>query len=635
MRIDVKKFLFIGPKGDKERFFMEAQKIGIVEFINPKSKRHPVLPKEAEEYARAIKILRGYVQVEQDTKRDLELASKIVKEVLVAKQTIDKANEEIRKLNQEIARTAPFGEFSLEEIARIEKETKRKIRFYVAKTNKHLEATNDSLIPIHSQDGLDYFMAITEEPIKAPDLIEEHLTESLSDLKKRCNDQQLLINTKEDELKALTRYNWLMHYAFVQEANKVSFEHANETADLLLDDSIFTVEGWVPKSKIAFLEQTFTSLGIFFEEVLIEPQETIPTYLENKGMHRVGEDLVHIFDVPSHKDKDPSIWLLSAFSLFFAMIVGDAGYGLIFFLAALFARYKIKNLKGAGKRFVTLVTVLGVACIVWGFLVNSFFGVSFSEGTAIKQYSLIQWLVEKKAAYHLAHHDAVYTYWVKRFPDIAKSTSGADFITYGNVGHLMNNPGSKFADTILFELALFIGSIHVILGMARYGLRNPTNFGWIAFVIGSYLYLPKYLDASSIIHFVFGVDKTKGAEFGMQLLCAGAALAIVIALFKNGLTGIFEALVSIQLLSDILSYLRIYALGLAGSIVSATINDLAFGLPLFIAIIMVIFAHTVNIMLSVMGGVIHGLRLNFLEWYHYSFEGGGKQFKPLELHVFD
>ena len=78
-----------------------------------------------------------------------------------------------------------------------------------------------------------------------------------------------------------------------------------------------------------------------------------------------------------------------------------------------------------------------------------------------------------------------------------------------------------------------------------------------------------------------------------------------------------------------------FALALAGAIVSATINSMAGELPLFIAVILIVFAHVLNIILSIMGGVIHGLRLNFLEWYHYSFEGGGRKFTPLELHIFD
>ena len=70
---------------------------------------------------------------------------------------------------------------------------------------------------------------------------------------------------------------------------------------------------------------------------------------------------------------------------------------------------------------------------------------------------------------------------------------------------------------------------------------------------------------------------------------------------------------------------------IAGAIVAGTINEIAVGLPIILGVLLIVISHLVNIVLGTMSGVIHGLRLNFLEWYHYSFEGGGKQFKPLKL----
>src|SRR5581483_11052984 len=165
-----------------------------------------------------------------------------------------------------------------------------------------------------------------------------------------------------------TRYNWLLHYALVHEINKESFSFANTGAAFELDDNLFTIEGWVPEDKIDELKALCASQDIYYEEIALHSQETPPTYLENKGVPKVGEDLVDIFDVPSHKDKDPSIWVLFAFSLFFAMIVQDAGYGLIFLATALYLRFKVKKLKDLGARFLKLVTILACFTIIWGFM---------------------------------------------------------------------------------------------------------------------------------------------------------------------------------------------------------------------------------------------------------------------------
>src|SRR5690606_36475467 len=94
---------------------------------------------------------------------------------------------------------------------------------------------------------------------------------------------------------------------------------------------------------------------------------------------------------------------------------------------------------------------------------------------------------------------------------------------------------------------------------------------------------------------------------------------------------LMETLNVIQVFSDVLSYLRLYALGLAGMIVAQTFNELGAKFGIVVGILIILVGHTVNVSLSIMSGVIHGLRLNFLEWYHYCWEGGGKLFNPLRL----
>jgi V/A-type H+-transporting ATPase subunit I len=87
----------------------------------------------------------------------------------------------------------------------------------------------------------------------------------------------------------------------------------------------------------------------------------------------------------------------------------------------------------------------------------------------------------------------------------------------------------------------------------------------------------------------------------------------------------------VQIFGDVLSYIRLYALALAGMMVASTFNNLGISVGIIGGIFIILFGHLTNVSLSIMGGVIHGLRLNFLEWYHYSFEGGGRLFNPLRL----
>lgn len=380
------------------------------------------------------------------------------------------------------------------------------------------------------------------------------------------------------------------------------------------------------------LKKLSTKLHIYVEEVAPDVHDKPPTFLENKGVARVGEDLVRVFDTPAYFDKDPSLWVLFAFALFFSMIIYDAGYGIIFLLTALYLHYKTKKSGGYAKRFVALMMVLGLASTIWGGLTNSFFGIELSPNNPLRKYSLMTYLMEKNAEYHIQHKDDVYTFYTTKYPELLKAQNPHAFVHYFQAGHGHPFPiANKLADSILLELALLFGALHICFGMLRYLRYRPEGAGWIAFILGAYLYIPYYLKVNSIIHYVGGIDPEQGAEFGLHLLVFGLIFVAIVSMIKHGFAGIFECTHAIQVFADVLSYLRLYALGTAGFIVSATVNELSAKCPLLIAICLLLFGHFLNILLAIMGGTIHGLRLNFLEWYRYSFYGSGKDFQPLRL----
>src|SRR6185295_13507570 len=187
MRIDVKKYLFLGPQVDKELFFKEAQKAGIVEFINPEGKRKPTLSDSAHKFTHAIKIVRHYPLDNQEIRHDVALGIKVRNEVLEIKEKKDRAEEELQKIQQRIAMISPFGYFSFETIQELEKLTSRKLHFYCGKTSKHLIDVDEELILINSLDGIDYFIAFKgdhqkDERIFHRDLFEEHFPTSLEAL---------------------------------------------------------------------------------------------------------------------------------------------------------------------------------------------------------------------------------------------------------------------------------------------------------------------------------------------------------------------------------------------------------------------------------------------------------------------
>ena len=633
MRIDVKKFLFMGATKDKATFFKEAQIAGIIEFIHPSGRKHISYPPVVEHLSNAIKILRSFFHEPQDSRKTLAETEAIAERVLQVQKNLSDNEEKKRVVLQEIERLTPFGNFEVEEIHLIEEEAKLKFRFFCAKTSKHLDDVLAELILINSKDGIDYFIALYNAPLVHPDLIEVTVTESLHTLHHKLAALNLGIEESLAALKEFTRYYSLLHQALLHRINEVNLGHAQDSSEFELENQLFVVEGWVPKTERKALDVLTSKFHIYQEEVALENFDVAPTCLHNQGAGRIGEDVIRVFDIPSNSDKDPSLWVLFFFTLFFSMIVYDGGYGLIFLAVALYLRFKMTKKTAQAKRFIGLMTVLALGCTLWGGMTHSFFGVEISPDNFFRKHSLMTWLVEKKAAYHIAHNDDVYQGFVAQYPDLAKVPTAKEFVHYPvNKESAISYPvAAKLNDNVLMELALFCGALHICFGLLRYVRYNPVGAGWIAFIFGAYLYIPHYLHAASLIYYVFGVDPAAGAQFGLQLVFFGVALAVLIGTIMHGISGIFEFMHSIQVFGDVLSYLRIYALGTAGYIVSETVNHMASQMPLLLAIVLLIIGHFINILLSVMGGTIHGLRLNFLEWYRYSFFGGGKDFQPLKL----
>ena len=635
MRYDVKKFLFVGVEDERDAFFKRAQEAGIIHFIDNKSSQTRVERPEVKTFTKAISILRGLPVVEQDETSDYDIAYGLAEKIVEMKHAFDNLNEEDRVNKLEMSRVEAFGDFSLDNLAYIEKYGNRKIQFYCAKQGFAEKAElPENVLYVASDHGLDYFIAFNKEAMQYPKMIEMEIPHPLGVLKKRNKEIKKELSSLWHRLKEYAKYNRFLHHAFIEELNASHLKEAKTFVHFPMEEeSLFVVQGWVPLHKISALNQLVTEMNVFIEEIAIDPNETIPTYLENSGASRIGEDLVHIYDTPSNTDKDPSLWVLFFFALFFSMIIGDGGYGLVLLLIALYIRYKHSKLHSYKKRALDLLTILGFACLAWGVLTTSFFGITVSPDNPIRKVSVMTWLVEKKAAYHMERKDAVYEDWVKQYPEVASAKDPNQFLMMTSKkdshGSIKYEAYSKFADNLMMELALLVGVIHIIISMSRHLTRNWSHLGWIILIIGGYLYAPSFLNASSIPNFVFGLSTEAGAKNGLYMIYAGFAIAVLLALFRHKWLGLLEASVVIQIFGDILSYMRLYALGLSGSLLTATMIDLAASVPLFFAILILAFGHVVNIVLGIMGGVIHGLRLNFLEWYHYSFEGGGRMFNPL------
>ncbi len=631
MIIDVKKYLIIGVKEDIDRFFERAQQKGIIEFISPVSKKGVELPIEIQHLLSAMRILRKLpVKKPYQGAGDLQYADETAMRILSLKAEVERLSEEKRLVETEITRVAPFGDFSMEDIDFIEREGKREIQFFCMKTEKaHNTHISDELIYVGTDYDLDYFIAINKEPKSYPGMIEMRIDRPLGELQTHLNFVKESLHQLEAELKGYAGHLEFLHDAFIERLNDFNLITAKKELAFPLNNSLFVVEAWIPVNKINILYAIIDGMAVHCEPISVDAMDRVPTYMENKGVNRIGEDLVKIYDIPATTDRDPSGWVFWFFTLFFAMIVADGGYGLLYLGLCLFLRFKFPTLKGSGRRFLKLATILATACIVWGVLTSAFFGIQIQPTSWLGRLSVVDYLTVKKAEYHIAHQDDVYHFWISKYPQLSTVSSGEEFLSEAIDKKGKHEIEQTFSDNILLEISLMIGIIHISLSLLRYLWRHWAGIGWVCFLIGGYLYFPLILKATSMVHYLGWIDKDTGAKIGLQLIYTGIGLAMFLALIQKRSKGIGEIATMVTVFADVLSYLRLYALGLAGAIMAETFNDLGISVGLFLGVLVILAGHSINIMLGIMAGMIHGLRLNFIEWYHYCFDGGGRLFRPL------
>jgi V/A-type H+-transporting ATPase subunit I len=632
VRIDVEKCLILGPSRVKEVFFSEMQTLGCAEFISSK-KTLTDLPADIQNLMDALHILRRMNPVKQAAPTDYKSARFLAAAALECNERFERLKERKRILSKEISRVEPFGDFSVQQLKNIEQKTGLHFQFFFHKSQPGQPRLSD-LIFISSHLGLDYYLSISKQkqhPAKVTEII---IHRSMGELKDELAEVNKELDVAEMELSSLAYQKHLLKNSLIDALNSYHLKTANSQPDSLLEDKVFAIEAWIPSNKLSELNRLADQLNLAVESLPIVDGDKIPTYLENKGFSRLGEDLVEIYDTPSFQDKDPSLWIFFSFAIFFSMIVADAGYGLIVLALSLWMKFKFGKKKGTTGRIINLALSLSIGCIFWGVMMTSFFGISVSPNSPLRKISVINWAVHQKADYLIKNKTAAYKDIINKHPELAQATTSSAFLT---TVKKQTDMGEKYAiydqftDSLLIELSLFVGVIHLIFSLMRYGLRNLAAFGWILALIGGYLYFPSMLKATSLIYYILGVPEGQSSQIGLWMLYGGITLATVLAIIQNKLKGIAELMNVIQIFADVMSYLRIYALSLAGIVMGMTFNHISMSVPLILGIFILIAGHTINFTLALMGGLIHGLRLNFIEWYHYSFEGGGRRFNPLAL----
>ena len=378
--------------------------------------------------------------------------------------------------------------------------------------------------------------------------------------------------------------------------NSLSYKTVSLNVPQQAEGSLRFVEGYLPTEQTAAFEEFLEREEVVYQSVQADKlpdEETphIPVLLRNNRFAKLFEPITRLFSLPNYRELDLTPMLAPFFMAFFGFCLGDAGYGLLLMAAALFIVKKFP----AAKSYGWLCFWFGLATVIFGTLSGTFFGISLV-----------------------------------------------------NIEALGNLRSYIFDSNKMMTLSLVIGAVQILFGMLMnvFRLTKVKGFkyalhriGWLAVIVcGGLLVGAPMLGLSLPVYVVYGLE---------GLVIAGAILALFYnnpdknPLFNLGL-GLWDTYnTATGLVGDLLSYIRLFALGLTGGILGSVFNTLALdaangvGVPVVSQLIMLfilLFGHSLNLALCVLGSVVHPLRLTFVEFYkNAGFAGGGKEYAPFRI----
>lgn len=424
------------------------------------------------------------------------------------------------------------------------------------------------------------------------------------------------------EMKSLVQYRDSMKDSTSEIAKDIEFE--NLYSGMGTEEKLSWLTGFVPVDSLSKFEDFAKKEKWAYAASDPRDDDNVPTKLKNNKFVSLIYPLTDFLGtVPGYHEYDISGWFLVFFLVFFGMIFGDGGYGALVTAAALFFIMKSCAKKQKVAPMLKLVLLLGLATMLWGVVTCTWFGIepehlpSWLKEISVKPlsnaYSNVEWL----------------PFWTA-------DTSNGTLTTANNL------------QIFCFTLALLQLCVAHIKGMARQlkekSLKCIAEFGSFIELIGMYWVVLSMVVNSKVFPMVGGdVYGIPWGTVSIALVGIGFALSFIFANYEGSIgKSILESLKNIisvllgvvNVFSDIVSYIRLWAVGLAGAAISGTVNTMAgpmigHAAMFIVLIILLVFGHGLNMMLNLLSVIVHGVRLNTLEFSnHLGMSWSGFKYKP-------
>ena len=605
------KYSFILLTGEKESFLEQLQELGVVDVtrsVKPVDQDSAEMLAKATKAKKTIEFLEGIdytkdADYEAIAKTTTEIEGNPVEFVEGCKTRISTLESDLANALKQVNARQPWGEFdkaALDGLA----DLGYKVRYYSV-DEKRFSPEWAELYPLQivSEDNKKvWFVTVSPKDEAYSFPIQETAAPEGTAAQSQAKAEEI----KEDIIRCKAGLMNAKDYipAIKESCNSDLVELDRYLADNAAvgaaEDMLTVFTGFAPAENDAELVEAFDKMGFLYIKEDAVQEDNPPIKLKNNWFTRQFEVFTEMYGMPVYTEFDPTPIVAPFYLLFFAMCMGDAGYGIILLLFGLLLSkgiLKVGMFDGLGN----IISLLGAGTIVVGTVLGTFFGVSLYDAAWVPQ-------------------------WLKSCMIVGETEI----------------PGIGILN-IQMILAMGIGIFHICLAMTvkaicytkRFGIKeNIATWGWLLLIVGG------------VVLALLGVGKVLSPEaMKWAVIGVGGISALAIYIFntpgRNPLINIGAGLwdtynMATGILGDVLSYLRLFALGLAGGMLGQAFNNLACTvkgdspvtwLPF---VLILVIGHVMNIMLSGLGAFVHPMRLTFMEYFkNAGYEGKGAAYNPL------
>lgn len=627
--VQMKKVSLVILDAEKKESLKQLKKAGVVhlETIEGNSADLTALRESSQEVDKALGILEEFKlkknEMPEQVKLSREDASAKAKELVSLSEKKKSLFDSISSSTQELSRLSLWGQVDPEELSMLAEKGLFFYLYEIPEEKYSLIGENVKTVLVNTVNKINRFLVVSEEQLedRPSDLPPEAYAVPLPEISTKAHEENIMncraeIESIEKQILDSKKFTDSLKNFKKQLLSDIEFEniYSGMESELAPDGAggeetkLAWLTGYVPVDSMDKFKKTCSENEWAFVATDPHEDDPVPTKLKNNALVRLIYPLTDFLDVtPGYNEYDISSWFLLFFCLFFAMIFGDGGYGSLIALAGVALLFK----KGMNKSLGALVVLLGLCTIGWGAATCTWFGMPLEMlPDSLKEISFGPISPAKVGSDVANTNQKIFCFMIA--------------IVQLSVAHLKGIMRYKSSLKALGELGSLLelwGMFYVVMNMVVDGVKYPLGITETTMYAGS---IPVPYLALAVLFIGFGLNFVFSNY-------SGSIRDSILESVKN----IISVLLGIvNVFSDIVSYIRLWAVALAGAAISNTVNMMAgpmFGKLILVifGVIILVFGHGLNIILNLLSVIVHGVRLNTLEFsQHLGMSWSGIKYRP-------